>query len=69
MTDNIILEHHGMLINMKVMQLWLFLELPWILRIMHSKPVWTLDNQKLLKTKLYPKWKEQNLPCFKVESE
>ena len=25
-----------------------------------------LDNQKLLKDKLYPEWIKQNLPCFKV---
>ena len=67
MTDNIILEHHGMLDKYEGDAIMAIFGAPMDIKN-HALQAClaALDNQKLLKTKLYPKWKEQNLPCFKV---
>ena len=67
MTDNIIMEHNGMLDKYEGDAIMAIFGAPLDIKDHALKAcLAALDNQKLLINKLYPEWKKLNLPCFKV---
>ncbi len=67
MTDNIIIQHNGMLDKYEGDAIMAIFGAPMDIKDHALKAcLAAIDNQKLLINKLYPEWKKQNLPCFKV---
>ncbi len=67
MTDNIILDHKGMLDKYEGDAIMAIFGAPMdITDHAYQACLAALDNQNLLYNKLYPRWKKQRLPCFKV---